>query len=142
MPSASDLPPELKAVANLNGLPLSDLRFDEDIGRLINALEKWIVRLRKPDPWARRPSHSHLQATEVRPAGSLGQLLPGKWQAQVVHPKVGTMEQVVSLMSIEAGRQGFHTVQYGWSHAKNTPPQWKGPRILERMAYCAPFGAA
>jgi hypothetical protein len=56
MPARDALPPEIAALADHNALPVSDARFDFDVGRLVSAIDKVLPAresvIASPDLWA------------------------------------------------------------------------------------------
>lgn len=69
MPREEELPPELIKLARRQAVELSDLRFHEDMGRLIEAIEHALARLRPPvDPNPPPPPVPTIPAAPMIPA--------------------------------------------------------------------------
>ena len=83
MPSEDDLPPELKPLARLQGLPLSHLHWDDDISRLFRAIERV----------TEEPKLSRLYSQ------AMTELNEGRWQ-----------DALSSFQAIESARPGYRDV--------------------------------
>ena len=66
MPSADDLPPDLKALSYRNALELSDARWDSDVQLLIDAIERSSNAAPAPAPAFVRPELVELQKRRAR----------------------------------------------------------------------------
>jgi TIR domain len=72
MPAAEDLPPDLAALAHRNAIELSDARWESDVGRLVEAIQRACAApVDKPvEPTAQRPELQNLQKRRAREIAS------------------------------------------------------------------------
>ena len=93
MPPEADLPEDLKPLARRNAVELSDVRWDFDVGRLMEALDRFA-----PSPDARRSPQSApvaraaAAADDGAPGGCLEALV---WGTAVLAPIVGSSVGII-----------------------------------------------
>lgn len=96
-PETTDLPADLAPLTRRQAIELTDSRWEYDVGRLMEAMEKIVEPEPPPEEVSDRddleapPGGRLVPETPPPPPPlpNLAQLLPGTWQVQIAHPMIG-----------------------------------------------------